>query len=78
MEVLKSYRIKNNLSYQDMGNLLGISKTFYWQIENNKRRLSYERAIKIARIFKTTPDELFYKEMKYKNNHWAKSLLYKY
>ena len=64
METLKNYRIKHNLSYKKMGDLLGISKTFYWQIENNKRRLSYERAIKIARIFNVSPDEIFYEEIK--------------
>lgn len=68
MELLKKYRIKRNLSYQDMGNLLKISKTFYWQIENNKRRLSYDRAIEIAQIFKTTPDKLFYNDLKCKDN----------
>ena len=64
MEALKKHRINNKLSHQDMGNLLGISKTFYWQIENNKRRLSYDRAIKIAKIFNVTPDELFYEDIK--------------
>lgn len=64
MEILKMYRIKNKLSYQAMGDLLKISKTFYWQIENNKRRLSYERAIEIAKIFNVTPDELFYEDVK--------------
>ena len=64
MENLKKRRIENNLSHQDMGDLLGISKPFYWQIENGKRRLSYERALKIAKIFKVTPDELFYDDVK--------------
>ena len=64
MENLKKRRIENNLSHQDMGDLLGISKTFYWQIENGKRRLSYERALKIAKIFKVTPDEIFYDDIK--------------
>lgn len=64
MEVLKKHRIKNKLSYQAMGDLLGISKTFYWQIENDKRRLSYERAVKISKIFNVTPDELFYEDIK--------------
>ena len=66
METLKEYRIKNNLSYKNMADKLGISKTFYWQIENDKRRLSYERAIEIAKIFKVTPDEIFYEELKNK------------
>lgn len=68
MEVLKQYRIKNKLSYHAMANLLGISKTFYWQIENNKRRLSYERAIKIAKVFNVTPDEIFYNDIKKREN----------
>lgn len=47
-----------------MAKILKISKTFYWQIENRKRRLSYDMAIKIASIFKMTPDKLFYDDMK--------------
>lgn len=63
MEVLKQYRIKYKLSYKDMSTKLGISKTFYWQIENDKRRLSYNRAMEIAKIFNTTPDQLFYEDI---------------
>lgn len=66
MELLKNIRIKHLYSYQDMANLLNISKTFYWQIENDKRRLSYDMAVKIANIFNTTPDKIFYKDVKQK------------
>jgi len=66
MEKLKKLRIENKISYQTMGDLLGISKTFYWQIENDKRRLSYERASMIAKIFNVTPDELFYEDIRKK------------
>ena len=66
MNKLQQYRIKNNYSCQDMANKLGISKSFYWQIENNKRRLSYETALKIAEIFKTKPDIIFYDDYKKK------------
>lgn len=62
MEKLKLMRLKHQISYQQMANLLDISKPFYWQIENNQRRLSYDMAVKIARIFQTTPDELFLDE----------------
>ena len=68
MKTLKDYRIKSNLSYKDMADLLGISKTFYWQIENNKRRLSYERDIEISKMIKTTPDNLFYEDTKKQGN----------
>lgn len=63
MEKLKLMRLKHQISYQQMATQLGISKPFYWQIENDKRRLNYDMAVKIAHIFRTTPDELFYDEI---------------
>ena len=68
MEELKKIRKKHKLTHQQMADKLKVSKPFYWQIENNKRRLSYDMAIKIASIFKTTPDRIFYKEFKNKEN----------
>ena len=64
MKKLAELRKNNKYSYQYMANILGISKPFYWQIENDKRRLTYDMAIKIADIFKTTPDEIFYEDLK--------------
>lgn len=56
---LKEQREKNNISYEEMAKKLGISKCFYWQIEHKKRRLYYEMAKKIAKVFKLKPDDLF-------------------
>lgn len=67
MKQLKEIRRKKNLSYQDMADQLNISKTFYWQIENGKRRLSYSMAVKISDIFYLTPDDIFYAD--FKNNN---------
>lgn len=64
MTQLKNYRIKNNYSQQDMANILNISKSFYCQLENNQRTLTYVMAIKISKIFNFKPDELFYEEYK--------------
>ncbi len=64
---LREIRIKNNYNYNDMAGFLNISKPYYWQIENNKRGLSYEMAVKIANIFNLKPDDLFYEEEKNKN-----------
>lgn len=64
MQKLSEIRKEKKYSYQYMANLLKISKPFYWQIENGKRRLSYVMAIKIASIFNMKPDELFYEELK--------------
>lgn len=68
MEKLRKLRLKNKFTCEYMANKLKISKPFYWQIENNKRNLSYEMAYKIAKIFKVRPDELFYNEFKSKGH----------
>ena len=68
MKKLMEKRKEKKYSYQYMANSLGISKPFYWQIENGKRRLSYIMAIKIAEIFKMKPDELFYDDLKEDND----------
>ena len=45
-----------------MAQELNISKTYYWQLEHNQRRISYEMAFKIAKIFRKKPDDIFYQE----------------
>lgn len=67
LKKLKSIRLEKGYTHQYMSNLLNISKAFYWQIENNKRKLSYQMAINIASIFEMKPDELFYEELKKRN-----------
>lgn len=65
---LKNRRKKKNLTCKDMAEKLKISKPFYWQLENCKRRLSYQMAVRIADILGTKPDKLFYEEFKNKEN----------
>lgn len=62
MKKLKELRLKNNLSIVEMSRLIGISPTYYWQIENKDRRLYYELAVKISKVFKLKPDDIFYEE----------------
>lgn len=62
MKKLKELRQKNNYTISEFANLIGISATYYWQIENKKRRLYYKLAIKIAKIFNLKPDDIFYNE----------------
>lgn len=57
---LKELRYENKLTTQNMADKLGISKPFYSQIENGVRRLSYDMAIRIAKIFGVKPDVIFY------------------
>lgn len=59
LENLRIVRNEKGLSYQDMASKLGVSFQSYWMIENGKRGLSYETAIKIAEALGTTPDEIF-------------------
>lgn len=64
MHKLKQLRQKNKYSYQYVADILNISKTYYWQIENNKRRLTYELAIRISDVFNLKPDDVFYNDFK--------------
>ncbi|QTD42143.1 helix-turn-helix transcriptional regulator [Sporosarcina sp. Te-1] len=59
LQNLQIIRTKRGLSYQDMATRLGITLQAYWMIENGKRGLSYEMAVKIAKILDKTPDEIF-------------------
>lgn len=59
-EKLRELRLQNNLTYLDMANQIGICKAYYWQLEHGNRRLYYEMALKIAKIFNLKPDDLFY------------------
>ena len=63
LDKLKELRMKVGFSDSDMAKMLGISKTFYWQIENGKRKLKYSMAIRIAKIFGLKPDDLFYEDL---------------
>ena len=64
MKKLKRIRKKYGYSCSEMADFLGISKPFYWQIENKKRNLSYKMALNISKIFDLKPDDLFYDEYK--------------
>lgn len=59
LDKLKEMRVKNKLTYQEVADHIGISKEFYWMIENGQRRLTYEMAVKIAKIFNSSPDYIF-------------------
>ncbi len=61
---LRETRLSSGLTILYMSEQLGISKTFYWQIENGKRTLTYRMAYKISKVLKTKPDALFYDDFK--------------
>ena len=59
---LREMRLKNKYTAQTMANKIGISKSFYSQIETGSRRLTYNMAIRIATVFKRKPDSIFYED----------------
>ena len=59
LEKLKVLRREKGLTYQEAVDATGISKEHYWFIENGKRGLTYEMAVRIAKVFNKTPDEIF-------------------
>lgn len=64
---LKEIRYKKHMTAKEVAEQVGISKAFYCQLENQKRRLLYETAIKIANVFGVKPDYLFYEDTINKN-----------
>lgn len=61
---LKSIRKQFGYTIYDMAKKLNITPSYYSQIENKKRRLFYDMAIKISSIFSLHPDSLFYSHYK--------------
>lgn len=68
---LKEIRSEYNLSYSFMASHFNISTSYYYQIENGHRNLSYYLAFKISSFFNLKPDELFYDDFHnfYKHVH---------
>lgn len=56
---LKAYRENCGLLIDEAATLLGISKTYLVKIENGEKDPTLELALKIAKFYKTTVDELF-------------------
>lgn len=61
---LRNMRKEKNYTVRVMSDILNISKPFYSQLETGSRRLSYEMAIKISKIFDCKPDDIFYDDHK--------------
>lgn len=57
---LQQLRIKSGYTYQQMADMIGVCKAYYWQLEHNNRRLYYDMAKKIASVFNLKPDAIFY------------------
>lgn len=62
MDKLRKIRRQKNMSIYEMAEYLKITPAYYSQLENRRRRLFYDVAIKISSIFCLRPDDLFYPE----------------
>lgn len=58
-EKLIEIRKKKGETLEVVAESVGISAPHYWMIENGKRKLSYELAVKIANHFNVAPDDIF-------------------
>lgn len=67
MEKLRLKRKEFGYTIYDMAKFLSISASFYSQIENNKRRLYYDMAVRISSLFNMKPDDIFYTDSLLKN-----------
>ncbi|HIY57573.1 MAG TPA: helix-turn-helix transcriptional regulator [Candidatus Tetragenococcus pullicola] len=61
---LKKIREEYQISAKEVAEQVGISKSYYSMIENDKRGLSYINALKIAAVFDMKPDDIFYEEVR--------------
>lgn len=57
-EYLEKLRTEKNMKLENISEFLEI-KTYYWLLENGKRKMLYEMAVKIAKVFGEIPDGIF-------------------
>lgn len=64
----RAVRKMNGLNLEDVAIKLKVSKAYISMMETGKRSLDYEMAIRMAKIFETKPDDLFYDDLIGVNN----------
>lgn len=56
---LKQLREEAGLTQKQIAEKLGVSESYYCQLENNKRRMPLQLALDIAAILNKTPNDIF-------------------
>lgn len=64
LKKLKKIRKEKGFTIRAMSEKLSICPSYYWQLENGRRRLFYDMAVRIASIFNMKPDRIFYSKEK--------------
>jgi DNA-binding XRE family transcriptional regulator len=59
---IKAYRILNNFTQDDVAKILGRGIAAYNRKENNPELFTIGEGIKLAELFKTTLDDIFFDE----------------
>lgn len=59
MNKLKQFREEAGLTQKQIAEKLGVSESYYCQLENNKRRMPLQLALDISAILKKTPNDIF-------------------
>ena len=55
-ERIKDLREDQDLTQQDVANILNTSQSYYAQYENNKRQMPFDRAIELAKFYNVSLD----------------------
>ena len=55
-ERIKDLREDQDLTQQDIANILNTSQSYYAQYENNKRQMPFDRAIELAKFYNVSLD----------------------
>ena len=62
---LKQLRIENGLTQEDMGDMLGISRTAYLSKEIGTRGINLNEAKKISDLFQCSIEDIFFESCGY-------------
>lgn len=57
---LRALRVRNNLTQEDVGKVLGVKRATISALEKGKSSLTFENIIKLANYFKVSADELVF------------------
>ena len=57
---LKEYRLKNNMTQEQVAQLIGVDPKYISQIELGKNKCSLKLLIKFCNVFDVTPNEVLY------------------
>jgi len=62
LDNLKRIRKKNGITQKEMAERMGISESFYCQLEGGKRKLTVDYAFRITEILEKSLDEIFFEQ----------------